>query len=499
MLLQPASRFLAVSPGREATNVNALDEVPDSSWFENRIGRGRMSPAAVARGPCKDAPLDPAGPWTIVSGKSDGDYPGFVIEDAQRRRYLLKFDGAIQAPRASASEMVVSRLYHAAGYDVPCYELVDFAESALRIAPAAETKGFAGKKRPFSKQHMKAALKKAIRHADGRYRGVASRWLPGKPLGPWLYDGSLDGDLNDVVPHEDRRELRASRLLAAWTNNFDQRVGNTAAVWMETGGGRGYVRHAVIDFGAALGSLDGRGSLYRIRRRGHAYDLDVGQILVDYASLGIVSRPWDAVAKTPADPIFGFFGVELFDPDGWRPPYPNPAFQRMSRRDGAWMARILARFEPAHVAAAVARGGLPADARRFLSRVLRGRRDAILDAYLFGVSPLTEPSVVARGERTELCLTDLGARWRPHERLAARVRAATLHPPRRAKVTVHRVARQRVCVDLTALDEDYTVIDVFTEVGRRRPPPARVHLARVDRGFRVVGLERPYDRDPIVE
>lgn len=496
MVLQPASRFFAVTPGDEATNVNALDEVPDSSWFENRIGRGALSPEAIARGPCHEKPLDPAGPWTIVSGKTGGAYPGFVIQDADERRYLLKFDGVVQPPRSSASEMVVSRLYHAAGYNVPCYQLVSFEEKVLRIAPNAETTTSMGEKGPFTQAHITEALAKAIRYADGRYRGVASRWLPGKPLGPWCYDGTLEGDRNDVVPHEDRREVRASRLVAAWTNNFDQRVENTFATWIETGGGRGYVSHALIDFGAALGSLDGRGSIYRLRRRGYAYDFDAGQILVDFASLGIVTRPWDEIADGPSSIVFGFFAVEHFEPESWRPPLPNPAFARLTKRDGSWMARILSRFENEHIAAAVARGGLAPKLRRRLFEVLRGRRDAILEAYLFGVSPLTAPRVVAQGKKRELCLTDLGARWRPEDRVSARARAYGSERPRRAtEASVRRTLRDCLCVDLAGLDDDYVVVDLWTELGERRPPPARVHVARVEGGQRVVGLERPYDHD----
>src|SRR5262245_21106045 len=37
MLFRPLSRFFAVDPAGPAVNVNALDEVPDSSWFKNRI------------------------------------------------------------------------------------------------------------------------------------------------------------------------------------------------------------------------------------------------------------------------------------------------------------------------------------------------------------------------------------------------------------------------------------------------------------------------------
>ena len=44
-----------VKPGEKrdvrAMNVNSLDEVPDSTWFTNRIGRREMSIAEIVRGP----------------------------------------------------------------------------------------------------------------------------------------------------------------------------------------------------------------------------------------------------------------------------------------------------------------------------------------------------------------------------------------------------------------------------------------------------------------
>ena len=39
-----------------AGNVNALDEVPDSSWFTNRLGRRPMTTEEIARGPCLGRP-----------------------------------------------------------------------------------------------------------------------------------------------------------------------------------------------------------------------------------------------------------------------------------------------------------------------------------------------------------------------------------------------------------------------------------------------------------
>ena len=66
---------------RRAANVNTLDEVPDSTWFTNRLGRRAMSTAELVTGP--DTGQGPAaGPWTIVAGKTEGVQPGLTIRDS---------------------------------------------------------------------------------------------------------------------------------------------------------------------------------------------------------------------------------------------------------------------------------------------------------------------------------------------------------------------------------------------------------------------------------
>ena len=51
---------------RRAANVNTVDEVPNSSWFTNRLGYRPMSPEEIAKGPnTTNGPA--AGAWTITS------------------------------------------------------------------------------------------------------------------------------------------------------------------------------------------------------------------------------------------------------------------------------------------------------------------------------------------------------------------------------------------------------------------------------------------------
>jgi len=60
--------MLAASEGSDirAQNVNTVDEVPDSSWFTNRIGRRSMTAADIANGPNTTAG-PAAGTWTVGS------------------------------------------------------------------------------------------------------------------------------------------------------------------------------------------------------------------------------------------------------------------------------------------------------------------------------------------------------------------------------------------------------------------------------------------------
>src|SRR5215510_678372 len=90
-------------------------------------------------------------------------------------------------------------------------------------------------------------------HKDGSFRGVASRTIEGEIIGPFRYEGTRGDDPNDIVAHENRRDLRGLYVFAAWLNNTDSRAGNTLDSIVEENGVR-FIRHHLIDFGSSLGS-----------------------------------------------------------------------------------------------------------------------------------------------------------------------------------------------------------------------------------------------------
>src|SRR5690606_22093178 len=85
-------RALSVPRPQRARGVNSMDEVPDSTWFTNRIGVRELTPAEIRTGPLTIASPEHHKPWRILSSKRGGDTIGFVIEDTRGERFLIKFD-----------------------------------------------------------------------------------------------------------------------------------------------------------------------------------------------------------------------------------------------------------------------------------------------------------------------------------------------------------------------------------------------------------------------
>ncbi len=503
-IFRPISRFFAVDPAGESINVNAVDEVADSSWFHNRIGHRAMTPTEVARGSCRTTDTAPVEPWTVTGAKPNGANPGFIIEDARGRNYLVKFDGQKAGPRATTADTVGSKLYHAAGYNTPCNTIVFFDRAKLSIDPEATGEDARGRTVPLESKHLSGIFEKAPRMGDGRYRASASLFLPGKPIGPFKYQGVRSDDPNDVVAHEDRRELRGMRVLAAWINHFDSREQNTLSTWIETTENRGFVRHNMLDFGDCFGSIWEPPMMGR--RLGHAYYFDANYLARDLFTFGAIRRPWDKARYGPAR-LFGYFDVESFVADKWRPGYPNPAFSRMSERDATWMARIIAEFSDEHVRELVKVGRIgDAFIEGELVRILIGRRDKILRRYLTSLSPLSHPRVRVKGAGAELCLRDLGVDSGIAQRNKRRYGTGSwvgdsLDP---TPIGSGRWSRSsRICLDLPrvpgASDKSpgYLVVDVAA--ARKRGDlmyPTRVHLYHLgDARYRVVGLQRPASFD----
>jgi hypothetical protein len=391
-------RSLFATPGsredRGALNINTTDEVPDSSWFVNRIlghdGRS-LTAADVARGP--GAGLGPApGAWTVVSSKREGATPGFVVLDADGERWFIKFDPPKHPEMATGAEVVGTKLFHAIGYHVPENTVAYIRREDLVVTGESTTIGMNGKNRSMRPGDVDALLRGIARRADGSHRVLASRALPGRPVGGFRFHGTRLDDPNDVVPHEHRRELRALRVFAAWVNHWDSKALNTLDTVVREGD-RDVVRHHLIDFGSTLGSAATRPTDFDT---GHMYAVEPRSLLTEAFTFGFRIRPFERI-RYPDLPAAGRFSADHFDPDLWKPLVPNPAFLRARADDLFWGARRVMAFTDDMIAAAVA-SALYSDelVSRHITETLIARRDLIGRAWLTRVNPLIDPAFDGR-------------------------------------------------------------------------------------------------------
>jgi hypothetical protein len=379
-----------------AVNVNTLDEVPDSTWFTNRIGHREMSIEELVRGP-NTGPTPNIDAWPIVEGKSAGITPGYRIVDPSGHLYQVKLDPPANPEMASGAEVIGAAFYHALGYNVVQGWAIDVDPKTITIAPTATTVDMRGRKRQMTREDVDRILERGARLPNGKYRATLSRFADGKPLGYFKYFGTRPDDPNDIHPHEHRRELRGNRVFAAWLNHDDSRGLNSLDM-LEGEPGRQYIRHFMFDFGSIMGSGS---TVPQTPRAGNEYILEWTPALKTLATLGLYVRPWILVNYWEGAKSVGRFEGDFFDPIEWRPEYPNPAFDNMRADDAFWAARLVSKFSNDAIRAIVAKAQYSEDgAAEHIVATLIKRRDKVLRAWLTAVNPLVNATLAEDGTLT---------------------------------------------------------------------------------------------------
>ena len=485
-----ADRLLAVEGARPARDVNAADEVPCSTWFCPRNHLRPMTSETVAAGP---AGAPPRLPLRIIKGKDRGAALGFQVIDADGRKYMLKLDPAGHLGMSTAAEIVGTRVFHAAGYNVPSNFVLDLRDDDLTVDPAATYKLYGVKERPLTEPLVRQRLALAARTPDGRLRAVAVTWIGGKLLGAFDMIGRRADDPNDRIAHQERRSLRASWIVAAWLAVYDASAINTLDSYVEEDG-RHFVRHYLFDFGAGLGSAT---STVKGPADGQQYSIEVGRSLASLLTLGIYQRhyqsqrgPW--LETMAMHPRIGWFPAEAFDVESFRTNRKGPAYKRMTDRDAYWGAKLVTSFSDAQIEAVVAATELEPPDAAYVARALGVRRDIIGLRYLTAVTAVEAPAVVADGGPRQLCFDDLAIARAYAD--ASRVRYHVQISDERGRLLADRTATAQgphSCLSAPETASGYRVIAISAarqdEAGAwRRAKTSRVHVT----SGHVVGLER---------
>jgi hypothetical protein len=179
--------------------------------------------------------------------------------------------------------------------------------------------------------------------------------------------------------------------------------------------------------------------------------------------------------------MFGYYELEHFDPEKFKNEYPNVAWSRMTERDAAWMARILAHVTPEMIHAMAEMGDFSDPAQTaYIEHVMEGRLAKVLERWLTRLSPIGDLHM----EGDNLCGVDMAELRALRAPSAFRYSART----KTASFAITREPRGRICVALRHGSEQYMRIDVDDGFAKGKLVAHVYDLG--EHGFKLVGLER---------
>ncbi|MDP8208131.1 MAG: hypothetical protein P9L92_15810 [Candidatus Electryonea clarkiae] len=387
---------------RQALNADAFGEVRNSSWFTNRNAFTHMTLAEIAQGPGIYSGPDTSAAWQIVRAKAEGVTIGFHIIDSRGDKYVIKFDPIGYAGLNSGAEVVCTKLYYAAGFNVPENTTVYFRPEILVLGEKVKFTDKKGRKRYMNQQDFEEIMLRVEISPNGLIQAAASKYIEGKLLGPFHFDGVREDDPNDFIPHEHRREVRGLKIIGIWLNNIDAKSNNSMDTYIGEDG-EGFVRHYMMDFGSNLGS-GSKGP--QPQYRGHENEFDPHEALFKIGTLGLWIRSWEKPDSVHF-PTVGRFSADLLEPDKFKFIIPNTAYDNCTDLDAYWGTKLVMSFTEDQIETAVAAGPYSAEAGKYLTKVLIERRDVIGKHWFGRVNPLDNFEISKNQDATVLNFTDL--------------------------------------------------------------------------------------------
>jgi len=482
---QPGDRASNV----RAQNVNTADEVPDSGWFTNRVYATPLTTDDVTRGPLTtDGPAP--GKWIVVGGKGAGVAPGFTARDEKGVVWFVSFDGRDNPVAPTAAIAVATRLFWALGYFQVENHLTTLRPENVVVDSSATMRAH-GKRRQMTKKDIDQVFDRSARSADGSYRAIAGRALPGRPVGGFKYYGTRPDDPNDVVPHEHRRELRALQVFGAWANLVDMKAGNTLDTVI-TENGRSVVRHYLQDVGSTFGT----GALAaRDGDEGYEYLYEGEMLSKRLLTLGFFLSPWQTV-DYDEHPEIGRFEGDEFEPEDWKPRVPVAALRHVRPDDAFWAALRVMAFTDDMIRAAAKTGTFtdPA-AEKLLADILIKRRNKIGRVYYSRINPLVRFELTDTGLAFENPAVKAGLSEAPKQGYHAtwyRFNNGTGAADQIGSPTTTSQEQLQAPADLPRDANSYVKVSVRAVEPPHEPwaTPVDAYFRRAGNAWRLVGVER---------
>jgi hypothetical protein len=442
-----------------------MDEVVHSTWYAphpNDLG-------TLARGPESDGP--PQTPLIVLPAPTVVLHWGIAVTDARGLRYDIGIDPPDRREMRTGAAVIAARLVWALGLHTP-------PAFVLKLRARDFWKPVA--KAPDAAAYLASG---APKDAGGYYRVSAVRVPQGLYLGQSLETGVRGDDPNDMIPHTERRTLRALQVLAAWIKLNDLGPNKTLDFY-EGEPGRGHVVHYVAGLDDALGTAS-------VTRRTDPPPAEGGgPPAVRLLTLGLAPNPPPPPTQTLV-PAVGDIDQDV-DPRGYESGLPYEPADRILPADGYWAAKRIATIPSAAVALAIDAGWLKdLRAQRRLYDILEARRTTIIRYWYRQVTPLeivsaTKTALVLRDEAISRKVGGTAGSSYRVEYLndhGARVASRDLVEP--------KGDRLQLALPTGALEaaKDYLVVRVLAK--RKKtflPRPCDVHVKMRDTGLVVLGI-----------
>jgi hypothetical protein len=174
-------------------------------------------------------------------------------------------------------------------------------------------------------------------------------------------------------------------VIASWLNDWDLKEQQSLDMYVEEGG-RKFLRHYLLDFGASLGADTDPTEYYH----GREYGLDSSALLKEIFTLGLHESANEKHARI-ISPEIGNFTTDDFDPKHWKQTYPAIVFDNLTNFDAFWATRVILSFTEQDLRSIVETGEY-SDPRTvdYIVRTLLERRQMVARAWLREVDALDD-------------------------------------------------------------------------------------------------------------
>lgn len=346
-----------------AGDVNAMDEVPASSWYD---------PAQPARFPSDVVP--PTLPMVAIAESPVIADDALVVKDARGTRYELLSDPPENNGLITGAEVLAGYLLRSVGLRAPRSWVLSLPESGISSDGAKS-----------ATERLTKWLARKAATAEGGRRVSATLWSGGVDVGVAGDYAKRSDDPNDRVPHADRRTLRAMKVFAQWIGWSQFSVKSTRDVYVGRGG-EGHLVHYFVGLSRALGT--------QALHPEDTVDETGGSLGFNLITLGLAPPtitkarvgPFPSVGWLPKDIDAGDFDVS--------PPY-SP-FVRFTPADEYWAAKRLMDAPDEALKAGIAAAFVQTEAGRHLTDVLTHRRRLLIAHAMAVVTPLDVATNVGR-------------------------------------------------------------------------------------------------------